>query len=148
MYGYTSDITNFNDSLIEPYKNPITTFHFRYRLFDRDTLFVHQYKINFLFVLKSYSKFNIKLIEDFRVRTREMFRDNFLKFFNNQNKCGFQLYEKHFEESDLKDFVTNNFKLLNGKCISINNEILVIARHKNDNSLDDVLKDFNIKTLI
>ena len=59
IYGYIEDENNFDEHLIEKKTElPIKSYHFKERLFDRDTLFVHQYKINFLYVLKAYTSFN------------------------------------------------------------------------------------------
>ena len=147
IYGYVCDFDEFNLPLLEPYKTPKISFHFKERLFDRDTLFVLQYRINFLFVLKSYSSKNIILINEFRDGTKKKFRDNFIKFFNNSIQCGFQLYEKEFEARELSKFVDDNFRILNGKCISINDNTLIVAKHNSDGEIANLLNDFKIKTL-
>jgi hypothetical protein len=45
---------DFSKSCLDETGNPIMQTHFENRLFDRDTLFVQSYNINFLFVLSSY----------------------------------------------------------------------------------------------
>ena len=52
--------------------------HFINRLFDRDTLLLQTYNVNFLYVLKAYMPNHSALRQDFKDRTRKMFRENFL----------------------------------------------------------------------
>lgn len=137
IYGYIDDIDNYDDHLIEQKGKPIPSFHFKDRLFDRDTLFVHQYKINFLYVLKAYTNFNDSEINTFRKEIKESFRNHFLEFFNNIEVCGFEFYESKLEISDYQNFIDNHFKLLNGKCFCTIDNKLILAVH---------LNDFKIKT--
>ena len=80
--GYIDDINNYDSHSITKKGSPVPSYHFEDRLFDRDTLFVHQYKINFLYVLKSYSTFSETKIVDFRDKSKEKFRNKFVDFFN------------------------------------------------------------------
>jgi len=50
------------------------------RLFDRDTLLLQHYDINFLFVLSLYAQSNDGLKAEFRERTRRKFRENILQY--------------------------------------------------------------------
>jgi hypothetical protein len=147
IYGYISNLNDFDNPLLQPYKLPKKSFHFKERLFDRDTLFVHQYRINFLYVLKSYSSINIKVIDNFRKETKKKFRDNFIEYFNLATECGFELFEKNFEGTDLEKFVSDNFRNLNGKCISVNGNKLLIAKHSQDNEINSLITDFKRKDL-
>ena len=113
IYGYINDYKNFDDNELIEKGEIVKSFHFKERLFDRDTLFVHQYKINFLYVLKAYSQFGNQTIEKFRKETKLMFRDNFINFFSNHSKSDFQLFE--YQKNDFEIFVENNFRLINGK---------------------------------
>ena len=54
--------------------------HFENRLFDRDTLLLQHYDINFLFVLSLYAQSNEGLKQEFRERTRQKFRKNILQY--------------------------------------------------------------------
>ena len=54
--------------------------HFENRLFDRDTLLLQHYDINFLFVLSLYGQSNDGLKLEFRRKTRKKFRENVLKY--------------------------------------------------------------------
>lgn len=143
IYGYIDDINNYDTHSIKKKGKPVSSYHFENRLFDRDTLFVHQYKINFLYVLKAYTNFNENEIKTFRYEVKETFRNNFLKFFNNKEKCGFEFYESVIKPEDYEKFVEVNFKKLNGKCFCTINNRLLLAKHKNDDDLDDLIKVFN-----
>ncbi|WP_348800558.1 hypothetical protein [Flavobacterium adhaerens] len=143
IYGYIDDIDNYDDHAIKKKGNPVPSYHFEERLFDRDTLFVHQYKINFLFVLKAYTHFNEFEIQTFREDVKKRFRKHFLKFFNNQQDCGFEFYESNIEPNNYESFVEDNFKKLNGKCFCTIDNRLLVAKHHNDTELDELLEKFN-----
>jgi hypothetical protein len=140
IYGYISDYKNFDDNELIEKGEIVKSFHFKERLFDRDTLFVHQYKINFLYVLKAYSQFGNQTIEKFRKETKLMFRNNFINFFSNNSKSDFQLFE--YQKNDFKNFVENNFRLINGKCFLTIDDKLILAKHKLDNTLNSLLSEF------
>jgi hypothetical protein len=143
IYGYIDNIDNYDVHSIEKKGKTIPSFHFEDRLFDRDTLFVHQYKINFLYVLKAYTNFNESETQSFRKEIKDTFRDHFLEFFNNKDRCGFEFYKAIIHQDEYKNFVETNFKKLNGKCFcNIDNELL-LAIHKSDKSLEDLLVNFD-----
>ncbi|MFV5691005.1 hypothetical protein ACM55K_03150 [Flavobacterium sp. LT1R49] len=150
IYGHLNDEKNFDEPLLKKYKTVKKSFHFKDRIFDRDTLFVLQYRINFLFVLKSYTSINFNKINSFRNDTKNHFRNKFLKYFNSVDNCGFEFYEKDFENDAIDIFVNKNFRLLNGKAIKIKENTLLIAIHKEDRQkelLDNLIKDFETKLL-
>ncbi|WP_445456166.1 hypothetical protein [Flavobacterium sp. HNIBRBA15423] len=136
IYGYIENVHDFEKHSLKYKKEiPIKSFHFVDRLFDRDTLFVHQYQINFLYVLKSYSAFSETKIKNFRDKTKLEFRNEFIKFFNNSTISKFELYEKELTNDEATLLVENNFKLLNGKCFYSHNKKLIVAKHLYDDSL-------------
>jgi hypothetical protein len=148
IYGHLYDKADFDNSNLEFQGKPHLSYHFKERLFDRDTLFVLQYRINFLFVLKSYTSLNYQLIQNFRKITKKEFRDKFITFFNSSKDCEFTLFEKTFEiEENLSLFVNENFKILNGKSIVIHKNTLLVAIHNEDMDLLSHLTGFEIKTL-
>jgi hypothetical protein len=113
------------------------SFHFKNRLFDRDTLFIYYYTINYLFVLESYIKSNSVIISKLRKEIRKTFRKNFIEYFKNNEDLDF--YSKSFDNIDcLKNFVNENFKILNGKIYRTNNEPnrLIIAKFKSDEDIN------------
>ena len=140
IYGYINNYKNFETSELEQKGDIIKSFHFPDRLFDRDTLFVHQYKINFLYVLKAYSMFGNMSVEKFRSETKNKFRTNFIEFFSNK-KSEFDFYE--YANQDLENFVEKNFRKINGKSFITKDEKLILAKHKKDESLKEILNEFN-----
>lgn len=139
IYGYIDNADNYNLNELVPMGKPFETKHFEHRLFDRDTLFVHQYKINFLFVLKSYTSFTGVNIYDFRKDVKELFRKHFVQYFKGQRETGYTFYRLKGHEKYEK-IIKDNFKILNGKAfITFENEML-IAKHHSDSSLKDLIK--------
>jgi hypothetical protein len=154
IYGYINDVHDFNEHhLIPKSELPVKSFHFEDRLFDRDTLFVHQYEINFLYVLKAYSTFGGSKIDDFRQNSKEKFRNQFLSFFNDETKSKFRIYEKELIKESAKELIECNFKLMNGKCFYTKDGKLLIAQYidtKEDKGLNSFIEkeNFKLKNLI
>lgn len=146
IYGYIKDLQDFEVHHLKPKKEePIKSFHFKDRLFDRDTLFVHQYEINFLFVLKSYSTFNEFKIQEFRSKTKKEFRDKFIRFFNDSKSSKFEFYSKNLTKEEVVSLVESNFKLLNGKCYYSSDSKLIIAKFIDDIILENFIIANNFK---
>jgi len=144
IYGYINDYRNFETSNISERGKIVKSHHFKNRLFDRDTLFVHQYKINFLYVLKSYSKFGIQTIENFRQEIKGKFRNNFIDYFSNE-QSDFKFFK--YKKKDFGLFVENNFRRINGKVFLTTDQNLILAKHIEDEGLSDLLDDFEIYSL-
>lgn len=142
VYGYVDEINDYVSHLITEKADIVSSCHFKDRLFDRDTLYVHQYKINFLYVLKSYSTFNNNEIETFRKEVKETFRNNFLRFFNDKTICGFEFFESNISVEDYAEFIEKNFKKINGKCYCTADGRLILAKHTADSSLIFLMDSF------
>lgn len=140
IYGYINDYKNFDETELKSKGDIVKSFHFENRLFDRDTLFVHQYMINFLYVLKSYTQFRKQTIETFRAETKKIFRNNFVAFFSNKSKSKFELYE--YEQNNIEEFIETNFRLVNGKCFKTIDDKLILAKYDSDTSIDKLLNEF------
>ncbi|MDD4209798.1 MAG: hypothetical protein PHI52_05595 [Bacteroidales bacterium] len=140
IYGFIKDYKNFDNTELEVKGDIVKSYHFENRLFDRDTLFVHQYKINFLYVLKSYTQFGKQSIEKFRTETKTMFRSNFIEFFSNKDKSKFELYE--YQQENIEDFIEKNFRLINGKCFKTIDNKLILAKFDNDTKIDELIDSF------
>lgn len=147
IYGYIDDYRIFEEPLLEVKGNkPTKSAHFPERLFDRDTLFIHEYKLNFLYVLKSYTSTNELSIQEFRSKTKKNFREKFIKFFNSPIDSGFFVIQEEFEDqSSLKSYVDANFKNLNGRCISVGNTLLTAKTFKPPMTEDDRSKQYFFK---
>lgn len=146
IYGHIEDPNDFEKSQIMPKtsEKPEVSYHWVDRLFDRDTIFVHQYSINFLFVLKSYTSYNSYKLKSFRDYVKKKFRTGFINYFNNSEHCGFTFYECTLQPSDFPNYIRNNFKDFNGKSIITEDNRLIIAIHQNDDSLNKYLENFEL----
>ncbi len=147
IYGYIENHADFVNPQLQSLNEPKLSSHYKMRLFDRDTLFVHQYQINFLFVLRCYSQGDSRQIRSFREQSKLLFRKQFIDFFNNPEECNYVLYEKAMDIDQLQRFVTQNFKRLIGKFFYTNDGKLIIAVHSNDFSLVDLVVGFYKKVL-
>ena len=84
--------------------------HFKDRLFDRDTLILQTYNINFLFVLYTYVSNNQSQRNKFKGSTKRIFREKIVGFLGKN----YVFYEVK-PEKDLEIFVEENFRFLAGK---------------------------------
>ena len=105
-------LNNYSDSNLELVKigdkDHQISYHFKNRLFDRDTLILQTYNINFLFVLACY-------VQSARGRTQEIrraFRENIQHVLKNQYK--FYVLTPR-ESINAEDFLKENFQQLLGK---------------------------------
>ena len=92
--------------------------HFENRLFDRDTLLLQVYNVNFLYVLKAYTSKRSSLREEFKRDAREKFRKNFLNLLR-KKYCFWAIYLPDWQKPDyaerLQDFVDRHFRALVGR---------------------------------
>lgn len=124
---------DFSKSYLSETGKPIMQYHFEDRLFDRDTLFVQSYNINFLFVLSTYLTRNSTLKNNFKKDTHKIFREKLVAFINEK----YLFYRiKPNEES----FIEKHFKLLNGKIYKpsqFENEF--ILAFERDSNIDEII---------
>lgn len=143
LYGFINNYENLNDDNLEEYGEVTKSYHFNDRLFDRDTLFIHQYRINFLFILKNYSSTNSRVINKFRIDTKKKFKNNFLRYFNDNSLSKFTFYEYYYDDlKKMKLFISKYFRSLIGKIYITNNGKLILAKYNDDNIDDEILKYF------
>jgi Predicted transcriptional regulator len=120
-----------------------SSYHFSNRIFDRDTLFVHYYSINFLFVLNNYTKTNTSETMQFREITKREFRKNLVNYLKDDSSVLF--YIKKFSTVDeLEGFVTREFKKIIGKVYrtkSKENE-LIMGIYKHSDCEDEITEEF------
>ena len=84
--------------------------HFYNRIFDRDSLSVHTFNLNFMFVFQSYINASPTILSDFKKLAKEKIRDSVKAFYSEK----FDFY-KIEPKGGTKHFVEKYFKLLNGK---------------------------------
>lgn len=111
---------------------------FENRLFDRDTMLLSHYDVNFLFIVALYGR-NKKSAQDaWRSKAREQFRKEIQALLNEM--YSFQVLQpKHGK--DCHAFVKNNFSVLNGKVYRPYPEAnyLVLAELKNNSSDERIM---------
>lgn len=105
-------------------------------LFDRDTLFLHHYDVNFSFIVKLYGCDNKSRQAAWREDIRRQIRNDCQKTLN----CLYEFYTlRPLEGKDWQQFIRENFKRLNGKLYRpnpiTNPDCLVLALMK-DNETD------------
>lgn len=109
--------------------------HFVNRLFDRDTLLLQTYNVNFLYVLKAYMPNQSALRRDFKDRARKMFRENFLELLDEK----YNFYKIIPQNLSLDVFVEHRFKKWIGKMYcpetGENKTFLIYAEEKDSDTL-------------
>ena len=106
--------------------------HFENRLFDRDTLLVLTYEINFLYVLSSYVQ-NRGYAPDNTLQKR--FREDIIKAFE-ELYCFYELWPEASAE-EKKAFVEEHFKQLLGKVYQKKDGTLILALKKEGKTVMD-----------
>ena len=103
--------------------------HFRNRLFDRDTLWLSHYDINFLFVVALYAQSNDAAKADFKAKAQKQFREHIISLLNKEYE--FSILDPKGEYS-LQRAIDINFKRLYGKvfCPSENEDVVIMALDK------------------
>ena len=113
--------------------------HFKNRLFDRDTLLLQIYDINFLYILKAFTSKHSSLREEFKRDARDKFRKNFLDLLD--NKYAFYAV---WPQGDLESFVNIHFHTLVGKIFQPQDlKCLILALEKEPPQTDKEREDLN-----
>jgi hypothetical protein len=146
----SKDMSYKNAKLTLLDKKPEKLSHFENRLFDRDTLIVHYYSINFLYVLKAYSQHNGLEIELFKKNSRQEFKRTLLGYLNENYNFYSKDFQSHIEEyvedvpipygmqqeelfrESIESFVEKNFRLYNGQMYRRKSDMsrLIVASEK------------------
>lgn len=115
--------------------------HFTNRLFDRDTLLLQVYNVNFLYVLKAFTSKRSSLREEFKRTAREKFRKNFMTLLN-EKYYFWALFPQPQNVEKISKFVDGNFKKLVGRVFRPDDlsSYLILALEKN--SVKDSDKDY------
>lgn len=116
---------SYTERGIHPRRNAPDTVskHFNNRLFDRDTLWLSHYNINFLFVLALFVAPHQSVRDEFREELRVIFRNHIIKLLN--SKYEFYRFSGISAES-IESFVEKHFRELSGKMFHFD-ETLILA---------------------
>lgn len=86
--------------------------HFENRLFDRDTLLISHYDVNFLYVVSLYAQDNDYEKSQWKTKVRALFREEIQKML--QSKFDFYAMEAH-KGVDAGEYIKENFQSVLGK---------------------------------
>lgn len=118
--------------------------HFKNRLFDRDTLLLFHYDVNFLFVLSLYARNNASQISDWKQKVRDIFREEiqtWLQGDEKENENGlFKFYAmKALPGEEALQYFKTHFQDVLGKTYRpfANNDIFSLALEKGENYEED-----------
>ena len=151
------DFSYFDDRIEHRPDNDTLKVHFDNRLFDRDTLMLSQYDVNFLYVITLYANSNDYSKEVYREKVRQMFREETLKRLN--SRYSFYVLElkqkpQAGEERQALDAALNPiFRLINGKVLcpksdeSYTNLILALEKPEVTESYRTICQKENQKVL-
>ncbi len=108
-------------------KNPEIKFQFKDRLFDRDTMLLSRYNVNFLFVISLYARNKSSEKEAWRIEVRERFRNEIRKVLATE----YSFYPMRSKGVMLDEYLTKHFRQLNGKVFTPfqDRSILTLALH-------------------
>jgi len=143
--AFVGESLNFGDANLNPRpdKGYETNRHFEGRLFDRDTLILQAYDINFLYVLNAYVAGNATQKETFRTTTRHRFRDELVEYLN----AHYTFWRVTPTEESLEAFVTRYFRQLTGRMYrpsDFRDAILVASPNQNP-IVPEVVFDKSVK---
>ena len=115
--------------------------HFSDRLFDRDTLILQTYNINFLYVIHAYVANSQAQKEKFKNTTRNLFREKIIKFLDKK----YDFYEVK-PNGNLTEFIAQNFRNLSGKMYRPSGweDRLLLAYEKGNGSQKLVIEDAEV----
>lgn len=94
-------------------KQEFHSVHFDNRLYDRDTLLVYYYDVNFLFIISLYARNNLVQKEHWKKDIHQLFRKEIQNML--LEKFDFYVAEPFVPEVKADNFILEHFKLLNGK---------------------------------
>ena len=106
---------SYDDDTKEHDTQPPISRHFKNRLYDRDTLILSHYDVNFLYVLSLYARNNAGAKEAYRSSVREKFRKSIQDILNKSFK--FYAMEAHADVDSVK-YLKEHFKDVVGKVFS------------------------------
>lgn len=102
-------------------KNYSVSRHFENRLFDRDTLWLSHYSINFLYVVALFISSNQNARDDFKARIRQSFREHLIGFLNGM----YDFYIFNGDKEDMESFVNDHFRELSGKLFHFSGTLIM-----------------------
>ena len=121
-------------------KNQHESLQFSDRLFDRDTLLLSHYDVNFLFVLAMYARNNPSAKEAWKTDVRKLFRERVQKVLSER----YTFYAmKGYDAEDSEQYITTHFQELLGKLYRTPNEngIYTLAIERKGESEGNLIRE-------
>lgn len=122
------------------------SYQFRDRLFDRDTLLLSHYNVNFLFVIALYARNNSSEKEGWMKKVREEFRREIQRVL----RANYDFYALRPKKGlDLEQWINQNFKDVHGKIFRPydDQELFILALEKNSQEVQNALHGKDRKPL-
>ncbi len=128
---------DYNDDALHlhPGENIKDSYQFKERLFDRDTLLLSHYDVNFLFVLAMYAKNDSHSKAVWKADVRKKFRERVQTILN--EKYAFYAL-KGYDKTESENYINTHFQELLGKIYRVEGEqdIYTFAIEKKDGVVD------------
>ena len=135
---------SYNNSKLRNEGKVDCNYHFTNRLFDRDTLLVLTYDINFLYVLSAYVQTH-GISDSVNNFLRKRFRDDIIEAFS-KNYDFYHLIPKNGLSNE--EFVEKYFRKLIGKIYCTKDNVLLLALKKKEEENVSLLKSILVDTLM
>lgn len=150
--GVIDNKLDFNRTGLEPLDNGKETDYaskqFPNRLFDRDTLILQRYNINFLYVLSRYAR--NRNVDEFKSNTRITFKDDLTKRLDKKYEF-FQIVQLN-DKVEITKFLDKHFRTVYGKVFSFKNAdcgiCLLMALEIGQSAKNIVVSDDHKKVVI
>ncbi len=122
--------------------NEYKNIHFENRLFDRDTLILSHYDVNFLYVVKLYAQSDSGLKEEWREKVRDEFRKHIRGLLKERFSFFAMMPYDELSDEDASRFLHDNFRAVLGKVYSpypkVNGKtVYSLALENPDTMIDD-----------
>ena len=146
LSAYIKKLSYDTHDIVKSEEGDVNEFHFENRLFDRETLLLSQFDINYLFVIKQYATNASN--ESFRKEVHALFRNHLLERLNNEYCFKIlklkQQPKASFEKQALLDAIAPIFRIVNGKVFCPKRDeqctYLILALKKEEDDNKQVLK--------
>ena len=137
------DKQNFGPSQLSEGTNAHESYIFWERLFDRSSFFTLHYDVNFLYILKMYSRNKSFDKAKWKKEVREQFRTGILDYLNDQ----YNFYQILIPESSIDDFAEQHYRKIIGKVFSFEDmshvRVILYAERKSQNEGHGASYTFN-----
>lgn len=132
---------SFNDDQLRGFEMKDNEFykercHHKYRLFDRNTQFLLQYSLNFLFLIRYYNDNNVSERINLQKKLELKVREDMIERLKNR-----YVFFKIEDKSKIEEIHNNHFKTVLGKAMYFENgNFIILAIDKQDENFKNIIK--------